>query len=388
MKDTLVGGELNLHNVRKTYAGQRGVECVDLEVGSGEFLTMLGPSGSGKTTTLNLIAGFLDADEGSITLDGRELSGVPPHKRELGVVFQNYALFPHMSAADNVAYPLKVRGIRGAEQRRLVSQALAMVQLEEYADRRPGALSGGQQQRVALARAFVFQPRLLLMDEPLGALDKKLRETLQIEISRICRELGATVIYVTHDQEEALAMSDRIAIYNHGRIEQIGTAEELYRQPNSLFVADFVGESTVLRGTRSGGSLHYGAEVVSAVATEPDVPASGPVALVLRPENLRVLPAPAAGRVPAGFSTLHGTVADWVYLGVARKCLIRDRQGAIVTARVSADHDTSELGVGREAVVAWDPGDAVLVPDPDPGPHPDHGRRAATPDAQRERSLP
>ncbi|SFB05050.1 putative spermidine/putrescine transport system ATP-binding protein [Amycolatopsis marina] len=364
MNDALVGGELRLHDVRKTYSGQRGVERVDLDVKSGEFLTMLGPSGSGKTTTLNLIAGFLDADEGSITLDGRELSGVPPHKRGLGMVFQNYALFPHMSAADNVAYPLRVRGIKGAEQRRLVSQALAMVQLEEYADRRPTALSGGQQQRVALARSFVFQPRLLLMDEPLGALDKKLRETLQIEISRICRELGATVIYVTHDQEEALAMSDHIAIYNHGRIEQIGTAEELYRRPNSLFVADFVGESTVLRGTRSNGCLHYGDETLAAAAPEAAVSASGRAALVLRPENLRVFPASAAGQVPEGFSTLRTTVVDWVYLGVARKCLLRDKQGATVTARVAAGHDISELGTGREAIVAWDPADAVLVPDP------------------------
>ncbi len=338
MNGTLVGGELSLKDVRKSYDGQRGVESVDLDVKAGEFLTMLGPSGSGKTTTLNLIAGFLDVDEGSITLDGRELSGVPPHKRELGVVFQNYALFPHMTAADNVAYPLKVRGIKGAEQRRLVAEALAMVQLEDYADRRPAALSGGQQQRVALARAFVFKPRLLLMDEPLGALDKKLREALQVEISRICRELGATVIYVTHDQEEALAMSDRIAIYNQGRIEQIGTAEDLYRRPTSLFVADFVGESTVL-------------------------PADGSAALVLRPEDLRVLPANAVDQVPAGFSTLKATVTDWVYLGVARKCLLRDEQGTTLTARLGAGHDFSGLGAGREAVVAWDPAHAILVPD-------------------------
>jgi putative spermidine/putrescine transport system ATP-binding protein len=363
MNGTLVGGELSLTDVRKSYDGQRGVESVDLDVKAGEFLTMLGPSGSGKTTTLNLIAGFLEADNGSITLDGRELSGVPPHKRELGVVFQNYALFPHMTAADNIAYPLKVRGIKGAEQRRLVAEALAMVQLQEYADRRPAALSGGQQQRVALARAFVFKPRLLLMDEPLGALDKKLREALQVEISRICRELGATVIYVTHDQEEALAMSDRIAIYNQGRIEQIGPAEDLYRRPKSLFVADFVGESTVLRGTRANGCLQYGPETLATASPAENVPAGGRAALVLRPEDLRVVPATAADQVPAGFSTLNATVTDWVYLGVARKCLLRDKHGTTLTARLGAGHDFSSLGAGREALVAWDPAHAILVPD-------------------------
>jgi putative spermidine/putrescine transport system ATP-binding protein len=359
---TVAGGELQLVDVRKTYDGQRGVESVDLHVRAGEFLTMLGPSGSGKTTTLNLIAGFLDADHGSIALDGRQLDGVPPHRRDLGVVFQSYALFPHMTAAENVAYPLRVRGVKGPEQASRVKEALALVQLEQYADRRPAALSGGQQQRVALARAFVFQPRLLLMDEPLGALDKKLREALQIEISRLCHELGATVVYVTHDQEEALTMSDRIAIYNEGRIEQLGTAEDLYRRPASTFVADFVGESTLLRGTHDAGALRYGSARLPTQDGE-RLGAGAPAALVIRPEDLEVLPIADHDHVPAGHARLRARVVDWIYVGVARKCHLKDEQGALITARVDPGFDTSRLPVGGDAFVAWHPSAGVLVPD-------------------------
>ncbi|PSL00901.1 putative spermidine/putrescine transport system ATP-binding protein [Murinocardiopsis flavida] len=363
MTEKTLGGELSLTDVRRSYGGQRGVDSVSLDVRSGEFLTMLGPSGSGKTTTLNLIAGFLDTDSGSITLDGRELAGIPAHRRELGVVFQQYALFPHMTAAQNIAYPLRVRGVKGAEQRRLVAEALDLVHLAEYGDRTPAQLSGGQQQRVALARAIVFRPRLLLMDEPLGALDKKLREAMQIEITRICRELGATVIYVTHDQEEALAMSDRIAIYNAGRIEQLGTAEELYERPASLFVADFVGESTVLHGTYSAGALAFGGARLTAAAAG-TAPADGTAAaLVLRPENVAVYPASAEGDVPEGHNRVRATVEEWIYLGVAKKCLLACSDGTVVTARTATTVDEGPLGPGAEAVVAWDPEKSVVVPD-------------------------
>ena len=214
----------------------------------GEFVTLLGPSGSGKTTTLRMIAGFTSPTGGSIEIDGQDMTRVPPHRRDVGMVFQNYALFPHMTAAQNVAFPLRMRKQSRAEIDRRVGDALDLVKLRHLADRYPRQLSGGQQQRIALARAVVFEPRLLLMDEPLGALDRKLREALQLEIIRISRELGATVLYVTHDQEEALVMSDRIAIFNEGRIEQLGSGEDLYDRPASLFVADFIGESNILRG--------------------------------------------------------------------------------------------------------------------------------------------
>jgi putative spermidine/putrescine transport system ATP-binding protein len=359
---TAAGGELRISNVRKSYGGSRGVESVSIDVRPGEFLTMLGPSGSGKTTTLNLVAGFLDPDEGSITLDGKELSGVPPHQRGIGMVFQQYALFPHMTIEENVDYPLKVRKMHRAERERLVAAALELVQLTEFAKRKPSELSGGQQQRVALARAFVFKPRLLLMDEPLGALDKKLREAMQIEITRICRELGATVVYVTHDQEEALAMSDRIAIYNAGRIEQLGTAEELYERPASLFVADFVGESTIIKGSYAKGALVHEGQRLSTFGAHGSVAENSAAALVIRPEDLSVIPAAQSAALPESLNALEATVTECVYLGQARKCLLATASGLVINARVPL-HAPSELfRPGDHAIVAWDAANSVLLP--------------------------
>jgi putative spermidine/putrescine transport system ATP-binding protein len=359
---TAAGGELRIANVRKSYGNSRGVETVSIDVRPGEFLTMLGPSGSGKTTTLNLVAGFLDPDEGSITLDGKELSGVPPHHRGIGMVFQQYALFPHMSIEENVDYPLRVRKIRRAERESLVTAALELVQLTEYAKRKPSELSGGQQQRVALARAFVFKPKLLLMDEPLGALDKKLREAMQIEITRICRDLGATVIYVTHDQEEALAMSDRIAIYNAGRIEQLGTAEDLYKRPESLFVANFVGESTVIKGSYTNGSLVHEGRRLSTSGAHGSVAEGSAAAVVIRPEDLTVVHTAQAASLPESLNTLQATVTKCVYLGQARKCLLETDTGLVINARIPL-HAPSELfSSGDSATVAWEPANSVLVP--------------------------
>ncbi|MFN8186100.1 MAG: ABC transporter ATP-binding protein [Gaiellales bacterium] len=250
-------GILSLDRVTKRYGSICACDQVSLEVQAGEFVTLLGPSGSGKTTTLRIVAGFVRPDEGNVVLDERDLTLLPPHKRDIGMVFQHYALFPHMTAGDNVAFPLKMRGVKGSERRQRAQKALELVHLAGLDNRFPSQLSGGQQQRVALARAIVFSPTLLLMDEPLGALDKKLREALQLEISHLSRRLGGTVVYVTHDQEEALAMSDRIAIYNEGRIEQIGTGQELYERPASLFVASFMGESNIFTGrleTHAGGA--------------------------------------------------------------------------------------------------------------------------------------
>ena len=236
--------------VQKTYDGSTlVVRDLNLDIQSGEFLSLLGPSGSGKTTTLMMLAGFESPTAGDILLNGRQITGTPPHKRNFGMVFQNYALFPHMSVAQNVAYPLTVRNVPKPEQEQRVKKALDMVRLAGMGDRLPTRLSGGQQQRVALARALVFNPQLVLMDEPLGALDKQLREHMQIELKELHHQLGVTFVYVTHDQGEALTMSDRVAVFNEGIIQQLDDAQSLYEAPTNRFVAGFVGDSTVLRGT-------------------------------------------------------------------------------------------------------------------------------------------
>ncbi len=237
-------------HVQKSYDGQTlVVKDLNLSIGKGEFLTMLGPSGSGKTTCLMMLAGFETATHGEIRLDGQPINQVPPHKRGIGMVFQNYALFPHMTVGENLAFPLQVRGMSKADRETRVMHALDMVQMGAFANRRPAQLSGGQQQRIALARALVFDPKLVLMDEPLGALDKQLREHMQFEIKALHERLGITVVYVTHDQGEALTMSDRIAVFNDGRIQQLAAPAELYERPDNSFVAGFIGENNALSGT-------------------------------------------------------------------------------------------------------------------------------------------
>jgi putative spermidine/putrescine transport system ATP-binding protein len=363
------GGRLRLDAATKRYGDQVVLDQVSLDVKPGEFLTLLGPSGSGKTTTLNLIAGFLHADGGGIELDGRDLSNVPAHSRDIGVVFQQYALFPHLTAAQNVGFPLDVRKVKGEEKKARVQAALDMVRLGDYGDRLPSQLSGGQQQRIALARAFVFQPRLLLMDEPLGALDKKLREVLQIEITKICRELGVTVIYVTHDQEEALVMSDRIAIYNSGRIEQIGSAEDLYERPASLFVADFVGESNVIPGTLDGrDALKCPAGTLRLPPGGPARPAQSDAsaAIVLRPERARI--AHSSRSLPDGVNCTTGTLSELVYLGLARKCIVTTDQGTELVVRSDVKEEfEDDLRPGDPVSVWWHPHDSVVVPAPAAG---------------------
>jgi putative spermidine/putrescine transport system ATP-binding protein len=237
---------LDIRGIRKVYGRSTAVENVSVDVRQGEFLTFLGPSGSGKSTTLYIIAGFQDPTEGDVLLNDRTILGVPSHKRNIGMVFQRYTLFPHLTVGENVAFPLRVRRRPGAEVDRKVDEMLQLVRLDGFRDRMPGQLSGGQQQRVALARALAYDPPILLMDEPLSALDKKLREEIQVEIRRIHRETGVTILYVTHDQEEALRLSDRIAVFSHGRIDQIGTGRELYENPATRFVAGFIGSSDFL----------------------------------------------------------------------------------------------------------------------------------------------
>jgi putative spermidine/putrescine transport system ATP-binding protein len=302
--------------VEKTYDGQSlVVRDLNLSVARGEFLTLLGPSGSGKTTTLMMLAGFEMPTSGHILLDGKPIERLPPHKRNIGMVFQNYALFPHMSVAENLAFPLQMRGVGRAEIQTRVASALDMVQMGRFGARRPAQLSGGQQQRIALARALVFEPQLVLMDEPLGALDKQLREHMQLEIRHLHARLGVTFIYVTHDQSEALTMSDRIAVFNNGAVEQVAIPSVLYENPASAFVARFIGENNGIEGRilaredRRCVVEAPGGERIEAVSDTLD-PAAREATLSLRPERVRLFPSP--GELPNMF---EATVAELIYLG-------------------------------------------------------------------------
>jgi putative spermidine/putrescine transport system ATP-binding protein len=321
---------LRLSGVRKSYGTAVAVERVDLAIRRGEFFTLLGPSGSGKTTTLRLIAGFERPDAGEIALDGVDVARVPPFERNINTVFQDYALFPHMSVAENVAYGLKAKGVRGPELRERVAEALATVQMSAFGERRPAQLSGGQRQRVGLARAIVNRPGLLLLDEPLGALDLKLRREMQFELKRIQEKVGITFLYVTHDQEEALSMSSRIAVFDRGRVEQVDTPRAVYDRPASAFVAGFVGTSTLLE--RDGRRR------------------------VLRPEKVR-LALPGAAAALDGLRIEPGHVEEAVFLGLFTKYILRLGDGTPVEAVRSNDAAVPdpELRRGAAVLVGWDP---------------------------------
>lgn len=350
---------LELTNLAKHYGQAVALDEINLAVKKGEFLTFLGPSGSGKTTTLNLIAGFTEPSSGHMTLGGKTLEKLSAHERGLGVVFQHYALFPHMTVAENIEYPLKQRKIPKNIRQKNVQNALEMVRLETYAQRYPRQLSGGQQQRVALARALVYNPPILLMDEPLGALDKKLREWLQLELRRIHRELGSTFIYVTHDQEEALVLSDRIAVFNEGRIEQIGTAHELYLNPKTLFVGKFIGESSVFKATVDNAGTHLADKKVDVPETS-DVPRQGEVALLIRPEKLHVRTLDGQPFPSELTGCIQGTIEDTVFLGTHVKYNIHTGHGDAI-ARVTED-STIKARPGDTIELAWHPGDASILP--------------------------
>jgi putative spermidine/putrescine transport system ATP-binding protein len=329
------GASITLRRLTKRYGDVTAVDGIDLEAQPGEFLTLLGPSGSGKTTTLNMIAGFETVTEGDLLIDGAPVQSLPPYKRNIGMVFQHYALFPHMSVSDNVAYPLKQRKVPKGKRRELVDVALDTVGLSGLGHRMPRQLSGGQQQRVALARAMVYSPRVLLMDEPLGALDKKLRDSLQLEIKRIHAELGTTFVYVTHDQDEALVLSDRIAVFNDGHIEQVGTAQDLYDRPESVFVAQFLGESALFHGTAAPTGSGCGLSGSEGLlrAGRGALPEGSPATLVVRPERLRVLlrstDRPSGNAVP-------GRVTQEIYLGNSRKLLVQLADGGSIPVRESS----------------------------------------------------
>ena len=322
--------------VRKTYGEVVAVDHIDLDIPRGEFFTMLGPSGSGKTTTLRLIAGFERPDSGQIFLGGVDVARKPPYDRDVNTVFQDYALFPHMTVAQNVEYGLKVKRVSKEERRARVEEALGIVRLGGFGGRKPAQLSGGQRQRVALARALVNRPRVLLLDEPLGALDLKLRQEMQIELKRIQQEVGITFIYVTHDQEEALTMSDRIAVFNHGRIDQVGTPVEVYEHPATEFVAGFVGVSNLLE--RDGRRF------------------------TVRPEKIRMLP--AGETLQAGDETERGVIREVVYIGsVTRYIVDLEAGGALTVVRQNFEGFPADAHEerGRSVQLAWRPEHTYVI---------------------------
>ncbi|CAN5439383.1 ABC transporter ATP-binding protein [soil metagenome] len=352
------GAAVRLVDIVKDYGTVRAVDHVSLEVRAGEFLALLGPSGSGKTTILMAIAGFERATSGQIHIGDRRIDQVPPHHRGIGMVFQRYALFPHMSVADNVAFPLKMRRVSSTERRQLVDEALQLVRLEGYGQRQPNQLSGGQQQRVALARAIVYKPPVLLMDEPLGALDRKLREELQLELRGLQQELGTTVVYVTHDQGEALTMADRIAVIHEGQLRQLGSPRELYEHPASVFVAGFVGETNLIEATVVAAAspcvvrVGSGDELSIAVRSERPLEPGQAVRVAVRPERIGLSRGSSEGRVPG---TLRGTVAQVVYVGDVVRYQLLVEGLTPLQVKVPTGSDPG-LAVG-------DPASAVIEPD-------------------------
>ena len=331
-----VEADVVLSGIRKTYGDVVAVDSIDLEVARGEFFTMLGPSGSGKTTTLRVIAGFERPDSGSVQLGGVDVTGRPPYDRNVNTVFQDYALFPHMSVAENVEYGLRVKGVKRQERKVRAQEALALVRLEGFGGRKPVQLSGGQRQRVALARAIVNHPQVLLLDEPLGALDLKLRQEMQSELKRIQQEIGITFVYVTHDQEEALTMSNRIAVFSQGKIDQIGTPADIYEHPANEFVAAFVGISNLL--DRDGRRF------------------------TIRPEKIRLL---TDGEQPdAGDHAERGTVREVVYAGMITRYVVDlDDGGEVVVVRQNTTGPLPAGDEGKPATVTWDPGATFAIQD-------------------------
>ena len=350
---------IDISNLSKSYGPVKALDDVSLNISAGEFLTLLGPSGSGKTSLLMALAGFMRPDCGSIRFGNNEMITTPPHKRGLGMVFQSYALFPFMTVAENVAYPLKVRGVSKSDQESRAKRALDIVQLGGYEDRRITQFSGGQKQRVALARAMVFEPQIILMDEPLSALDKKLREHMQIELKALHQKLDATVVYVTHDQREALTMSDRIAVVNQGRVDQVETPEQLYRQPNSFFVADFIGESISLPVELSNNTALLNGRVLK--SDLPIAQGSGGHRLIIRPELLEVV----SNAVPDNANDLSGNIQDIIYQGDSVLVIVQHDNLGMINVRVPANR-AGQAGLpskGEQIGLALYPEDTIIVPE-------------------------
>ena len=345
--------KLSVNGLGKRYGSSVALKATHLDVRKGELLTLLGPSGSGKTTLLQMIAGLVEPSEGQLLIDGRDATYLPPGQRGIGMVFQSYALFPHLTVSENVAYPLRMRKVAQADIAKEVARALDMVQMSAFGARLPRELSGGQQQRIALARCFVYRPEVILLDEPLGALDKNLREHMQLEIRKLHRDLGATFIYVTHDQEEALTLSDRICLMNQAQVEQIGTPAEMYDAPASRFAASFIGHSNLLKGAvhanAEGAWLNRGTETLRL----PGLPAASAadVTLMVRPENARLV-SPESG-------TLRGEVREVVYQGSDLKVILAISGEQTFSVRSSCRG--ARPSVGDHAGIEWDPAHSVLL---------------------------
>ena len=349
---------IRIDQVSKSFGPVQVIKDLSLDIERGEFVSLLGPSGSGKTTLLMLLAGFEQPSAGSIVLDGRRIDHLPPYRREMGVVFQNYALFPHMSVADNVAFPLKMRGVGRAEIEDRVKRALDVVQLAAMRDRRPAQLSGGQQQRVALARALVFEPAVVLMDEPLGALDKQLREQMQLDIRALHKRLELTVVFVTHDQSEALTMSDRIAVFNQGIIEQIGSPRDIYDHPRTRFVAEFIGETNLLEGTvkghdRDGTTIQLDSSRQLTVARADALAAGARVLVSVRPERILLGPPSVAAQ-----NMLPTKILDSVYQGDHLRLQLDEAAFGLI---VRLDRRFAEWPAGADVVAHFAPDDCWVV---------------------------
>jgi spermidine/putrescine transport system ATP-binding protein len=357
---TQAEADIHLEGVSKRFADATAVDNLTLSIPRGSFFAMLGPSGCGKTTTLRMIGGFEDPTEGRVYLGGTDVTNHPPYKRDVNTVFQSYALFPHLTVERNVAFGLERKKVSKEETKRRVAEALELVQLGHVAKRKPSQLSGGQQQRVALARALVNRPRALLLDEPLGALDLRLRKQLQIELKRIQQDVGITFVHVTHDQEEAMSMADTIAVMNHGRIEQAGTATELYERPKTAFVANFLGVSNLIDAKVTGPEqveTHDGARL--------HVPESGglsgPVRVGVRPEKITLIP--AGEPVPDGANALRGTIVVAAFLGVSIQYVIKAAGGEELNVFTQNTHgsEPEALAVGREVQLTWAPEHTFVV---------------------------
>ncbi|MBV7526438.1 Vitamin B12 import ATP-binding protein BtuD [Pseudomonas fluorescens] len=352
---------VSLRNLNKYYGDFAAVDDISLDIKDGEFLTFLGSSGSGKSTTLSMLAGFETPSSGEILVNGQSLVNVPPHKRDIGMVFQRYSLFPHLSVRDNIAFPLAIRKLAAAERERRVDAMLKLVQLEQFAHRRPSQLSGGQQQRVAIARALVYEPRILLMDEPLGALDKKLREDLQDELRQLHRRLGITIVYVTHDQEEAMRLSQRIAIFSHGKIVGLGSGYDLYQNPPNAFVASFLGNSNFLKLKAQGNAVATFEGQPLSIRLTAGLQTDQNVLLMVRPEKALALSNEQAIAEPlaAGWNEVSAKVVEVLFLGESQTCSVVTAGGTSMTVKALSAAGMP-LKSGDPVRVRWATADACV----------------------------
>ncbi|PCR96258.1 polyamine ABC transporter ATP-binding protein [Pseudomonas fluorescens] len=352
---------VSLRNLNKHYGDFAAVDNISLDIKDGEFLTFLGSSGSGKSTTLSMLAGFETPSSGEILVNGQSLVNVPPHKRDIGMVFQRYSLFPHLSVRDNIAFPLAIRKLAAAERDKRVDAMLKLVQLEQFAHRRPSQLSGGQQQRVAIARALVYEPRILLMDEPLGALDKKLREDLQDELRQLHRRLGITIVYVTHDQEEAMRLSQRIAIFSHGKIVGLGSGYDLYQNPPNAFVASFLGNSNFLKLKAQGNGVAGFEGQSLSIRLTAGLQTGQDVLLMVRPEKALALSVQQAASEPlvAGWNEVSAKVVEVLFLGESQTCSVVTSGGTSMTVKALSAAGMP-LKAGDPVQVRWATADACV----------------------------